>query len=62
MAKINGHDSFKNTLIMKSRLKNYLQDYDWLDLPSFTTLDCNGKETGIFENIGHIVLESNEKT
>ena len=61
---INGHESYNNMLIMKSMLKLKLiwivvVDYDdCLDLPSLTTIQCQGYCWSIHENIGRVILES----
>ena len=58
---INGHESYDNTLIMKSMLKLKViwivaDVNDCLDLPSLTKIqgDCEG----IHEYMGRVILES----
>ena len=59
---INGHWSFDNTLIMKSKLKwNEMKcelcfDSDCLDLPSLTKIQ--GNRVNIHRNMGYVILES----
>ena len=59
---INGHESYDNTLIMKSKLKrNELNcelyfDNDCLDLPSLTQIQ--GNHPNIHRCMGYVKLES----
>ena len=59
---INGHESYDNTLIMKSILKsNEMKcelccDNDCLDLPSLTQIQGNNDCIHYF--MGHVILES----
>ena len=57
---INGHKSYDNTLIMKSKLKWNVNcelcfDNDCLDLPSLTQI--KGNSWHIHKCIGHVILE-----
>ena len=58
---INGHESYDNTLIMKSKLKWnemwIVYDDDCLDLPSLTQIQGNCYEN-IHRNMGYVILES----
>ena len=64
--KINGKDSFTNTLIMRSKL---IVDGIWwflsphsiqlnVDLPSLTSINCSRKCELVHNNIGKVILES----
>ena len=60
---INGHESYDNTLIMKSMLELKLiwivaDDNDCLDLPSLTTIQCQRYYSSIHYNMGRVILES----
>ena len=60
---INGHESYDNTLIMKSKMKwNEMKcelccDDDCLDLPSLTEIQGYGC-LDIHRRMGHVILES----
>ena len=62
---INGHESYDNTLIMKSMLKLKLK-LIWfvvdvnncLDLPSLTAIQGQDNCEYIHENMGRVILES----
>ena len=56
---INGHESYDNTLIMKSKwneMKCELCFDDCLDLPSLTQI--KGNQNGIHRYMGYVILES----
>ena len=61
---INGHESFDNTLIMKSMLKLKLiwivvdNDDDCLDLPSLTKIQCQRDCNYNHSFMGRVILES----
>ena len=56
---INGFDSYDNTLIMRST--QYLSTSDEnVDLPSLTKLRNRINTIGIYDNIGHVILESRQ--
>ena len=61
---INGHESYDNTLIMKSKLKwNEMKcelccDGHCLDLPSLTQIQCLVKCCFLHYCMGHVILES----
>ena len=56
---INGHESYNNTLIMKSKLKSIELCYDdnCLDLPSLTQIQRNDG-WNIHQDMGYVKLES----
>ena len=61
---IKGHDSYDNTLIIKSNLKSNEMKYEiccndeCLDLPSLTEIQSDELSLGCFLFIGHVILES----
>ena len=56
----NGYKDYTNTLIMKSTFKWNVTGYlsNWIDLPSLSTIRCQGYCRNIHQFIGHVVLES----
>lgn len=59
--KINGHESFDNTLVMKGGLKwNWIvvAADDWIDLHSLVRIQYQGIEKRVHSYIGRVVLES----
>ena len=62
---INGHESFDNTLIMKSMWIEIKCElccyYNFLDLPSLTSITTSGRCWYISKHMGHVTLESKLK-
>ena len=56
--RINGHETYDNKLVMRSKLRYSLVSDNDLDLPSLKQIKCLTGCEGIHQNIGYVIFES----